>query len=72
MIHIMADLGGNKYPIKIVGITETKERKRLWIEARIKETEAKVANLKHALLGEEQMIVQLKIQYDLNEKAIDV
>ena len=68
----MADLGGSKYPIKIVDIKETKERKSLWIEARIKETEAQVANLKHQMLGHEQMLAQLRLQYDLNEKSIDV
>lgn len=67
----MSDLG-NKYPVPLVEIKETKERKRLWIEGRIKETEAQIANLKHQLLGHEQMLAQLNGQYILNENAIDV
>jgi len=67
----MADIGGNKYPIKLIEIKETKERKSLWIKARIKETEAKIINLKHAMLGEEQMLDQLNAQYILNDKAVD-
>ena len=67
----MGDLGGNKYPIKIVEIKETKARKGLWIEARVKETEAAIANLKHQMLGHEQMLEQLKQQAILNEKSVD-
>lgn len=69
---IMADIGGSKYPIKIVEIKETKERKRLWIEGRIKETEAQILNLKHQMLGHEQMLAQLKEQLKINENSIDV
>jgi len=68
----MSDLGGNKYPIKIVEIKETKERKHLWIEARIKETEAQIANLKHQMLGHEQMLQQLNEQQSLNKRSVDV
>jgi len=68
----MADIGGNRYPIAIKEVIETKERKRLWIEGRIKETEAQILNLQHQMLGHEQMLVQLKEQYSINEKSIDV
>ncbi len=68
----MADIGGSKYPIKIVEIKETKARKLLWIEGRTKETEAAIANLKHQMLGHEQMLEQLKAQRALTERAIDV
>jgi len=67
----MPDIGGNKYHVTIREIQETKERKRLWIKARIKETEAAVANLEHTLLGHEQMLGQLKEQDKLNEKSIE-
>ena len=58
----MVDIGGNKYPVPIGEIKETKERKRLWIKARTKEIEAQIANLEHALLGHEQTLLQLKEQ----------
>lgn len=67
----MADIGGNKYPITLGEIKETKERKSLWILARIKEVEAQVANLQHQLLGHEQMLAQLKEQQSLNDKAVE-
>ena len=67
----MGDLGGNKYPVPIGEIKETKERKRLWILARIKEVEAQVANLQHTLLGHEQTLAQLREQEKIKKKSID-
>jgi hypothetical protein len=66
----MADLG-SKYPVPITEVEETKSMKLLWIEARIKECEAKIAGYKRNILREEQLLNQLKTHVTTVQNSID-